>query len=130
MMAKIVLVFLGGGLGAVIREFAILVIPRLEDGFPIDIFAVNVAASFILGLTFGDHRLNKVSDEFLLLIGTGVMGGLSTFSTFVFGAYSEMMRPGAMGLAVLYVLASAVVGYALTWCGIRCAAWRRRGGAA
>ena len=125
MFAKVILVFLGGGLGAVLREFFMLLIPQRHDAFPLDIFSANVIASFILGLTFGNRRLDKVSDEFVLFVGTGVMGGMSTFSSFVFGAYSEMTSPGEMGLAALYVISSAVVGYLLTLLGILAAKTRR-----
>ncbi|MEW5423022.1 fluoride efflux transporter CrcB [Amorphus sp. 3PC139-8] len=126
MWSKIILVFLGGGMGAVVREFIILLIPQARGDFPTDIFVANVGASFILGLTFGNRRLNQVSDEFVLLVGTGVMGGMSTFSTYVYGAYSEMMMPGHLLVASLYVVASAVVGYLATWLGLAAAKTRRR----
>ncbi|MCF3932042.1 fluoride efflux transporter CrcB [Acuticoccus sp. M5D2P5] len=126
MVSKIIIVFLGGGLGAIVREFFMLLIPQTRSDFPLDIFAANVIASFILGLTFGNRRLNAVSDEFLLLVGTGVMGGMSTFSSFVYGAYSEMTSPGHMAVGALYVISSAVVGYLLTLLGITAAKWRHR----
>lgn len=126
MWAKCIIVFLGGGFGAAVREFIILLIPQQRGDFPLDIFTANILASFILGVTFGNRRLNNVSDEFVLLVGTGVMGGMSTFSTYVYGAYSEMMSPGHLWLATIYLLASAVVGYVATWLGVFIAKRRRR----
>src|SRR3546814_10469268 len=54
---------------------------RSYAGFPLDIFYANILAAFILGLTFGNQRIKKVSDDSVLFVGTGVMGGLSTFSS-------------------------------------------------
>ena len=121
MWTKIILVFVGGAFGAIIREFFMLAVPSVGHDFPLDIFAANVTAAFILGLTFGNQRLKNVSDEFVLLVGTGVMGGMSTFSSFVFGAYSEMMATGDLWFGAIYILLSLVVGYFATLLGVRLA---------
>ncbi|MGE4334829.1 MAG: CrcB family protein [Pigmentiphaga sp.] len=128
MWTKILLVFFGGAFGAMVREFFMLLIPPGRGDFPLDIFAANIVASFLLGLTVGNQRLKNVSDEFLLLVGTGVMGGMSTFSSFVYGAYSEMTTAGDLWWGVLYILSSAVVGFFATYFGIKAA--RRRATAA
>jgi len=121
-----VLVFVGGGLGAVTRELLVLVLGSYSSAFPVDIFAANILASFLLGLVFGLHQAHRASDHVALLISTGFCGGMSTFSTFIFGAFSEMTRPGQLGLSLLYIIASLVVGYSVTWLGLRTAAQMRR----
>ncbi|GAA0240955.1 Putative fluoride ion transporter CrcB [Methylorubrum aminovorans] len=118
MGAQAVFVFIGGGFGAITREFLMLLIPQQSGAFPLDIFTANVVASFCLGAAFGLHRLGRVSDEFMLLVGTGFCGGMSTFSSFVFGVLSEATAPGQAGLAVLYGLSSLAVGYAAVRLGI------------
>lgn len=121
-----VLVFLGGGLGAITREFFVLLLGSDSAAFPVDIFAANVLASLLLGLVFGLHQGHRASDDVALLVSTGFCGGMSTFSTFIFGAFSEATRPGQLGLSFIYIVASIVVGYSVTWLGLRTAAQLRR----
>src|SRR5690625_1468864 len=125
-MVKILLVFFGGAFGAMVREFYMLLIPHVRGDFPLDIVAANITASFLLGLTVGNQRLSRVSDEFVLLVGTGVMGGMSTFSSFVYGAYSEMTTVGDLGWGILYIVLSAIIGYIATWIGIHLAKKRTK----
>lgn len=121
-----VIVFLGGGFGAITRELFMLLLGGDSTAFPIDIFAANVVASFLLGLVFGLHQAHRASDNVALLVSTGFCGGMSTFSTFIYGAFSEMTTPGQLGLSLLYIIASLVIGYSVTLLGLRIAAQLRR----
>ena len=127
MWIQAVFVFLGGAIGASIREFLMLLIPQQSGAFPLDIFTANVVASFVLGAATGMHLVGRVSDEFILLIGTGLAGGMSTFSSFVYGIYSEAVAPGQLGLAALYCISSLIIGYGAVSVGI--AAGKRARGA-
>ncbi|MFK8251862.1 CrcB family protein [Ancylobacter terrae] len=122
----VLIVFVGGGLGAITRELFMLLFGRYSAAFPVDIFAANSLAAFLLGFIFGLHQRRRASDHVTLLVSTGFCGGMSTFSTFIFGAYSEMTTPGQLGLSVLYVISSLVVGYSVTLLGLRAAAQLRR----
>lgn len=117
MWIKAVFVFLGGGLGAITREFAMLLLQHESAPFPTDIFVANIIACFLLGLVFGLNRTRKVSEEFVLLIGTGFTGGMSTFSSFIYGAFSVMLEPEHVAVSIFYIVASLVAGYAATWFG-------------
>lgn len=117
----VIMIFVGGGLGAIARELSMLLLGRYSAAFPVDVFAANILASFLLGLVFGLHQKHRVSDNVTLLVSTGFCGGMSTFSTFIYGAYSEMTTPGQLGLSFLYVLTSVVIGYTVTWLGLRTA---------
>jgi fluoride exporter len=57
----VILVFVGGALGAVVREFTMLMVPNLLDNFPLDILVANLAAAFLLGLVTALHRRQIVS---------------------------------------------------------------------
>lgn len=114
----VALVFLGGSAGAVLRELLMLVIPRLADNFPLDILVANLVASFVLGLVTVLCRRHVVSDGINLLVGTGVAGGLSTFSSFAYGTVVLMSGSAAsVVVASAYVLSSLVLGYVAVVCG-------------
>ena len=86
MINLVILVFVGGAFGAMFREFVMLMVPHMADGFPLDIFVANVVASFLLGLSTTLHQRVKLHHHVHTMIGTGIMGGLSTFSSFVWAA--------------------------------------------
>lgn len=115
-----ILVFLGGAIGAILRELLMLIVGTSENGFPLDILVANVVASFLLGFAFSVHARGGFSDNAYLFVGTGVMGGLSTFSSFVLAAAQLMEGTTAdvrTGLA--YVLASLVVGFGAVLLGLK-----------
>ena len=126
MWSPTVLVFVGSGCGAIVRELFMLMLGRYSAAFPMDIFAANVLACFLLGLVTGLHRENRASANAMLLISTGFCGGTSTFSSFIFGAYSEAMKPEHLFLSILYIVASLVIGYGAAWLGLRTTLQLRR----
>ena len=84
MVNIVTLVFVGGALGAILREFTMLMVPNLADKFPLDILVANLVATFLLGLVAALHRRQIVSEGAEMLVGTGIAGGLSTFSSFAY----------------------------------------------
>ncbi|RKT47352.1 CrcB family protein [Thiocapsa rosea] len=120
MINTVMFVMIGGAVGALLREFLMLTVGTGPDGFPLDIFTANVVASFLLGLGFSLHRRKLLNDGLYVLIGTGVMGGLSTFSSFVLAAVQLMDRTGPGPLSsVLYVGLSLAVGFGAVILGLR-----------
>jgi CrcB protein len=120
MLNTIILVFVGGSVGALVREFFMLGVPKLQDGFPLDIFLANLVASLLLGCISALHARKLVSDSVHTLVATGIMGGLSTFSSFVYGAV--VVASGSLtaaGIAAFYVLSSIVLGYGAVLLGLR-----------
>lgn len=107
----IILVFVGGAFGAMCREFIMLSVPHLADGFPMDIFAANIIAAFLLGLATSFFKKDKINQYVHLMVGTGIMGGLSTFSSFVFGAVEMMKNPTGILVSICYLVASLIVGF-------------------
>jgi fluoride exporter len=108
----VMLVLVGGALGAVLREVSMLMVPNLADDFPLDILVANLVAAFLLGLIAALHRREIVSEGAEMLIGTGIAGGLSTFSSFVYGAVVLMSASTASAVvASVYVVISLVLGY-------------------
>jgi fluoride exporter len=108
----VILVMVGGGLGAMLREFVMLLVPNPVDGFPLDILVANLLAAFLLGLVTALHRRQVLSDDVYMLLGAGIMGGMSTFSSFVYGSVVLMHASIASALvASVYVVVSLALGY-------------------
>ena len=77
-------VFVGGGLGSILRYLTGKWVPATWTGapFPWSVLTVNVVASAILGWVMGWVLARSANEELRLLIGVGFCGGLSTFSSF------------------------------------------------
>jgi fluoride exporter len=105
------LVLVGGGLGAMLREFVMLMVPNPVDGFPLDILVANLLAAFLLGLVTALHRRQVLSDDVNMLLGAGIMGGMSSFSSFVYGSV-VLIRASAESAVVasVYVVVSLALG--------------------
>jgi fluoride exporter len=115
-----IVVFVGGALGSTLREFIMLMVPNLADGFPLDILVANLVATFLLALVTALHRRQIVSDKTNMLIGTGIMGGLSTFSSFAYGAVVLMSASTTSAVvASFYVVISLVLGYIAVAVGLK-----------
>jgi CrcB protein len=120
-VVKIVtLVFVGGALGAMLREFTMLMVPNLADKFPLDILVANLVATFLLGLVTALHRRQVVSEDAEMLVGPGIAGGLSTFSSFAYGTVVLMSASTASAVvASFYVVISLVLGYIAVTVGLK-----------
>ena len=116
----VLLVFVGGAVGAVAREFLMLLVPTLSRGFPLDILVANVVASLLIGFSTGRYNRKAINDGWHLTVTTGTMGGLSTFSSFVY-ASSVLMKASMTGalVAAAYVLISLVMGYVAVIVGMK-----------
>lgn len=130
MLKNMLLVMLGGGMGAVGREALMLVVPDLPGGSEAAIFVANLTAALLIGLTVGlASKGGIIGPGGKLLIATGMMGGLSTFSSFVWGADNMLADPGSRVRGLLFIGTSMVLGFLLVqlglWSGQRLIARRR-----
>jgi CrcB protein len=117
---SVILVFFGGALGAILRELVMLMVPNLADGFPLDILVANLVAAFVLGLVAALHSRNAASDSVNMFAGTGICGGLSTFSSFAFGmAVLTKASTASAVVAVVYMVVSLVLGYIAVGFGLK-----------
>ena len=71
-----------GGVGAAARFFLDGVVrSRLGGTFPLGTFIINVSGSILLGLITGLALNHLLAPEWSLLLGVGLLGGYTTFST-------------------------------------------------
>ncbi|GAA1141646.1 CrcB protein [Kitasatospora gansuensis] len=110
------LVAAGAAVGAPLRYLTDLLLrARYGAGFPWGTLAVNVGGSLLLGVVAG-----VCSARGQLLLGTGLCGALTTYSTFSY----DLLRlteggggGGARGRAAGYLLATLVAGIGAAWVG-------------
>ncbi len=105
-------IFVGGALGALLRASLGLAVPVETGGWPWATFTVNLVAAF--GLGYVTTRLLErlpASNYRRPLLGTGVAGGLSTFSTMQVETI-RLLEVGAYATAAAYTLVSVVLGVA------------------
>ncbi len=118
-MNHLLIVALGGAVGASLRHLTGLAALRLiGPGFPWGTLAVNVVGSFAMGVFIEllARRL-EASNELRLLIGTGLLGGFTTFSAFSLDAVVLWER-GEAASAVGYIAASVVLAIGALFAGL------------
>jgi CrcB protein len=104
-----------GGVGACARfglDLAVSI--RAASSFPFGTFAVNLTGALVLGAIAG-----AVTDgDALRLLGTGLLGAYSTFSTWMFQS-QRLAEDGEPGAALMNVVLSAALGLAAVWIGMQ-----------
>jgi CrcB protein len=105
-------IFAGGFLGALARAGVAELLPHAAGGWPWATFVVNAAGAFLLGyfVTRLQERL-PLSAYRRPFLGTGLCGGLTTFSTMQVELL-QMLDAGRVALAAVYAVGSVAVGFA------------------
>lgn len=107
-MRAYLLVAVGGAVGAFARWGVNGVFDRPPGSFPYGTLLVNLVGCALVGLAA--RRLVRGSDRWMLAV-TGVLGGLTTYSTFATETRG-LLDAGHGGQALAYVAASIVGGLA------------------
>jgi fluoride exporter len=109
---EVAAIFVGGALGTLLRAALAEAFPHSATSWPWPTFGVNLVAAFLLGyfVTRLQERL-PLSSYRRPLLGTGLCGGLSTFSTMQVEIL-KMISAGDWGLAAGYAGTSIAAGYA------------------
>ncbi|WP_237222003.1 fluoride efflux transporter FluC [Rothia nasimurium] len=128
------LVFVGGGAGALVRALLLAAFPVSGLPVPVTVLLVNWAGAFLLAFLTGHLLatapggvLSAGSEQLRVLVGTGFLGGFTTYSTFAL-ALAQLTLVGYWWTAAGYALLSLVGGYLLAWAGWQLGGrWGRRG---
>ncbi len=120
-MNAMVLVFVGAGLGGVLRHLVNLACLRVfGTAFPFGTLAVNVAGSLAMGMLIGWLAMKADagwSQGARLFLATGLLGGFTTFSAFSLDAF-QLWERGDLALAAAYVAASVVLSLGALFAGL------------
>ncbi|WP_284978954.1 fluoride efflux transporter CrcB [Arthrobacter sp. fls2-241-R2A-200] len=106
----VVLLALAGGLGAIAR-FVVdgLLRAKVRTALPWPTILINISGSALLGFLAGLVMRGAAPQSLQLVLGTGLMGGYTTFSTASLETV-RLVQSGRTGLALVNALGSMVAG--------------------
>ena len=101
-----------GAVGAIARFLLDGVVSaRADSSFPWGTLVVNLTGAFALGFVTG-----KLSGDAQLLVGTGLLGSYTTFSTWMFESH-RLGEDGELRASVVNLLGSLILGILAVWLG-------------
>ncbi|TNC24131.1 fluoride efflux transporter CrcB [Amycolatopsis alkalitolerans] len=116
--AVLIVISLGGGLGALARYGLARALPTPSGGFPWNTFLTNVIGCFLIGVlmvliteVWSAHRLVRP------FLGVGFLGGFTTFSTYA-SDFRTLLRPGTVGVAFAYLAGTVLAALAAVLVGV------------
>jgi len=115
-MKELLLVFLGGGTGSVLRYLLSQMRLPLAQVFPLPTLCINVLGSFLIGLFSAWALRSMLTNDLRLLLVVGFCGGFTTFSTFS-NEGLQLLRSGDVMMYAIYVLLSVLGGICACWMG-------------
>lgn len=116
-MINCLFVGMGGFIGSVCRYLLGLLPIETSQGFPVKTLITNVIGAFVIGIVAAAAAKNiALNPKLVLFLKAGICGGFTTFSTFAYET-GAMMEKGQTGLALLYVILSAILGVLAVFCG-------------
>ncbi len=125
MIIKIFYVGIGGFVGAALRFFTGEMVKRfaLFNGFPYGTFIVNITGCFLIGFLAGlaDSRVD-FSETARAMVFTGILGALTTFSTFSFETI-ELLQRGQTSAGLTNLLLQIMLGLGAVLGGLQLSRW-------
>ena len=113
MFSKLLLVFIGGGIGSVLRYGSNSILNLFLIGQLGTLF-VNVFGSFLFGIlvSIGEDR----SEYFNLFLLTGLLGGFTTFSQFSYDVVT--LQNNSNLYSIIYIFSSVLISITMALLGI------------
>ena len=114
-MKLIFIIGIGSFIGGIFRYLlSLLIQTKTATNFPLGTLTVNIIGCFFIGIVFGIFDKGQMANEWKLFLATGVIGGFTTFSAFSIETFI-LFREGNAGYALLYILASVIIGLLATY---------------
>jgi len=117
-MKQVLLVFIGGGLGSVLRYLFGKWFNNIEQAIPYGTMLSNIIGSLLIGVVLGYIvKSTSVSQTQSLLLATGFCGGFTTFSAFAY-ENQVFLRNGDYSNFIFYTFGSLILGFSAVFLGI------------
>ncbi|OZV67968.1 fluoride efflux transporter CrcB [Winogradskyella aurantia] len=117
-MKQLILVFIGGGIGSVLRFIIGKWLNSTSDGIPYGTFAANILGSLLIGIILGmAAKQDSLSPSQTLFLATGFCGGFTTFSTFAYENH-VFLKSGDFTSFAIYTISSFIIGFLAVFFGM------------
>ena len=118
-MRVLVAVAAGGAIGATLRwGLGTWIVGRTGPGFPWHTMLINVGGAFLIGVLMAlSLERGVVGSDWRMFLGTGVLGGFTTFSTLSYESLA-LMQSGLWTAGFANMFGSGVLGLLAAWLGI------------
>ncbi|WP_456439812.1 fluoride efflux transporter CrcB [Psychroserpens sp.] len=117
-MKQLLLVFVGGGFGSMLRFIIGKFLNNSQNGIPYGTFAANIIGSLLIGVILGLAAKNdSLTSNQTLLLATGFCGGFTTFSTFAYENH-VLLKSGDFSSFAIYTITSFIVGFLAVFFGL------------
>lgn len=117
-MKNLIFVFIGGGLGSILRYGLSKWLNNSENSFPFGTLVANVIGSLFIGLILGYAAKNdSLSNSQTLLLATGFCGGFTTFSSFAYENHLFLKSGDFLSFSI-YTISSFVLGFLAVFAGL------------
>jgi len=117
-MKQLLLVFVGGGFGSMLRYVISKYLNSSTTGIPYGTFTANILGSLLIGIILGlAAKSDAISHNQTLLLATGFCGGFTTFSTFAYENHVFLKNGDFLHFAI-YAVASFIIGFLAVFLGL------------
>lgn len=118
MFLNLAAIFIGGGIGALLRYFISIGVRNFFALPILGTFTANIIGCFVIGILFGIaiNKTDSLPQILRLFIIVGILGSLTTFSTLNLEVF-DFFRNGKFGFGILYMSISCIFGLFFTYLG-------------
>ena len=117
-MKQALLVFIGGGLGSVVRYLLGRWLNNVESSIPYGTLLANILGGLIIGVVLGYlSKTSNLSHSTSLFLATGFCGGFTTFATFAYENHL-FLKNGDYLSFLAYTLGTLILGFLAVFLGV------------